>query len=287
MIDLHCHTTCSDGTKTPIELLQMAEKVKLTHFSITDHNNVKAYFEIGDKEKYFSGKLITGVELRCGYYGKIFELLAYDFDLKIMQRELDKLFADGSDDEKLQRFCEEKMADACIRGGIKFSTPDIVKQWDRNKYFYLGCHLHADMKQYEENKKIITDEKSWNDSIAFFRNHINNPDGPCYLDFSAAFPSVKQIVDIIKKAGGKIFVPHIFVYGDKSNIMLESVVRDFPIDGIECYYHSFSKEQTEYLLKFCKKHKLAISAGSDFHGKAGYPDNVGTVLSAEQSGWLS
>ena len=80
MIDLHTHTTRSDGKMSPIEVLKKAEEKGLTHFSITDHNNVDAYSDIADYKKYFSGKLISGIEPDCIYRGRLIELLGYDFE---------------------------------------------------------------------------------------------------------------------------------------------------------------------------------------------------------------
>ena len=89
-IDLHSHTKHSDGSDSVIEILQNAEAAGLTHFSITDHNTVDAYFQIDDVKKYFSGKLIIGVEPECGYKGRVVELLGYNFDLAKMKEHMSK-----------------------------------------------------------------------------------------------------------------------------------------------------------------------------------------------------
>ena len=79
MIDLHSHTTNSDGTWSTKELLEKAENIGLEVFSITDHDTVKSYIEIEqdkDIQAIFKGKLIKGVELNCVFNGIKIEILA-------------------------------------------------------------------------------------------------------------------------------------------------------------------------------------------------------------------
>ena len=73
MIDLHIHTSYSDGTDSLIELLEKAEKNKLEYISITDHDNCRVYDELRKIEgsKYYTGKIIPGVEIKCGYKGRL------------------------------------------------------------------------------------------------------------------------------------------------------------------------------------------------------------------------
>ena len=71
MIDLHLYTKHSDGTDSVTELLENVENANLDIISITDHDSVDAYFELEDENlrKIFSGKIITGVEMKTHYNG--------------------------------------------------------------------------------------------------------------------------------------------------------------------------------------------------------------------------
>jgi predicted metal-dependent phosphoesterase TrpH len=107
------------------------------------------------------------------------------------------------------------------------------------------------------------------------------------VDESDLLPSANKIYSLIKKAGGKVFIPHVFAYGDSSTEILDGLMKDFKIDGIECYYPRFSKKQTEFLLSYCRKHNLLVSAGSDYHGDGqSHPQPMGTNVRAEQISWL-
>ena len=84
MIDLHTHSTYSDGTMTPIEILKEAEKKKVSILAITDHDSVGAYKNL-EKEtisKYFSGHLIVGAELNGMYKKARIELICYKWEHK-------------------------------------------------------------------------------------------------------------------------------------------------------------------------------------------------------------
>lgn len=90
MIDLHCHTTYSDGSFSVVELLKEAEKEELTLLSITDHNTIQAYYELenSDIREKFKGNILPGVEITTTYKGEIIEVLGYGFDLDTMNELL-------------------------------------------------------------------------------------------------------------------------------------------------------------------------------------------------------
>ena len=80
MIDLHCHSSFSDGDCTPNELLKKAELLNLTYFSITDHNNCFAYENLDTD--IFKGTIITGIEIVTSFEKHIIEILGYGVDIK-------------------------------------------------------------------------------------------------------------------------------------------------------------------------------------------------------------
>ena len=80
-------------------------------------------------------------------------------------------------------------------------------------------------------------------------------------------PDFETASNLIKQCGGLVFIPHIYEYKNNANNILNFILNNYSIDGIECYYTTFSNEQHFNLLNICKKNKLFISGGSDFHGK--------------------
>ena len=88
MVDLHVHTTNSDGTDDVVTILKKAEKLELEYISITDHETMGAYDELEkiNISDYYTGKIIKGIELKNYYKGHIIDILGYNVDKKIMMK---------------------------------------------------------------------------------------------------------------------------------------------------------------------------------------------------------
>jgi hypothetical protein len=95
----------------------------------------------------------------------------------------------------------------------------------------------------------------------------NNEESPFFLNQTKDYPTVKDISALIKKAGGKSFLAHLYGYFTKDHIaFLDSLVSLNALDGIECYHSLHDMEKTNFLLNYCKTHGLYSSGGSDYHG---------------------
>jgi predicted metal-dependent phosphoesterase TrpH len=262
MIDLHCHTNCSDGIYTPIELLKKANEKGITILSITDHDTINAYYEL-DKvniKDYFSGRIIVGAEFNCRFDNCKIELLGYNFD-----RESIKKWIDSLPTKKKRLELEFKtLVRNCIKKGIKITKG--LKYNDRNKY--PSEIVFYDLKKYEENKNKIGEEV-WNDLPLFYRKYTTDKSFLLYSDSYANMePDAKEVSNLIRKSGGKVFLAHLYVYDMKNHLeFLKKMIEQNILDGVECHYSRFSKGQINTLLNFCAEHNLLISGGSDFHGE--------------------
>ena len=96
---------------------------------------------------------------------------------------------------------------------------------------------------------------------------MSNSNTKFYVDMNDILPNFETVTKIVKDCGGLLFLPHIFEYRDNSLRILEYILENYKIDGIECLYTTFTDEQKEYLLKLCDERKLLKSGGSDYHGK--------------------
>ncbi len=260
MIDLHIHSNCSDGSDDWKTILQKAQERGLTCISITDHDNCDVYGQMTDTQEYFSGEIITGIEMQACFEGISLELLGYGFDVEKMREQLKGLYVPF---ETLNRIEFERFYECCCKMGVKFC--DDVLSGDTSKYHYATEYLLEKMREFPENRAFVPDDESWEKENIFFRRHISNPQSPFYIDESDLVPPVEKVVDAIRNAGGKVFIAHIFQYGDNAQMILDGLCAC--VDGIECYYPTFSKEQSRFLVEFCKARGLEISGGSDYHGK--------------------
>lgn len=264
MIDLHVHTSHSDGKYSAKEILCMAEKLNLSAISFCDHNVLEAYEEIKniDVKKYFSGKIFSGIEFDIVYQEKLFHMLGYNFDIDKLNKSK---YIDRSSKEDLiqiERNILEHLKSVCKKLGIKLSDDlDINSANDA-----ANDIIKADMIKYKENNRILDELLGKDRKISFWRGHITNPNSPFFIDFTKGIPDPKEIADEIHNAGGIVVLPHVFEYKTCNNIQFLNDMYDLGIlDGIECIHTKHSKENIQYLKEYCIEKNLIMTGGSDFH----------------------
>jgi hypothetical protein len=153
------------------------------------------------------------------------------------------------------------MINVCRNLNLKYSDNLSIK----GKYFATQI-LHADLRKYPENEKYFAKE-IWESLNAFYRTCVNNSDSPFFLDQMKDYLTVQEAATLIKKAGGKSFLAHLYGYFvDDHEDFLNSIVSLNALDGIECYHSLHTIDATKYLLNYCKEHNLYASGGSDYHG---------------------
>lgn len=266
MIDLHMHTKNSDGSDTTEELIKKAEDMKLKYISITDHDNLHAHEEIREEhlEKLFSGKIITGIEIKCIYKKRTIEVLGYKYDLNKMSEWVKNFYKDKSK-EVLQRKYFDKTYDACKQLGFKLTEKDKI-DWNP-KTDWASFTIYSDLKKYKENEGVYADD-ILNDFTTFNKKYCGDMNSILYIDKSEDYPSLETAIKAIKDAGGLVFVAHVFIYKaikDKQ-AFINDLIENYDIDGFECYHSEFTDDQIQYLLNLTKEKGLLRSGGSDYHG---------------------
>ena len=261
MVDLHMHTLHSDGTDNVIDILKKAEKLGLSIISITDHNTCGAYEDLKniDIKQYYSGKIIKGIELNTKVLGIPIEILGYGIDTDKMNEIAKKHYPKANERNKIEmeriyKICQEKNIDV---------GENVLENYDSN--MYTSKYLHSLLIKNEKNKELI-DEEAWGNSNIFYRKYMSNPQSLFYVNMDDILPSFEEAVSFVKEAGGLVFIPHIFEYRENSIKILDAILEKNIIDGLECYYTTFTQEQHEYVLKKAQEYNLFISGGSDYHG---------------------
>lgn len=272
MIDIHSHTIYSDGSSSVEELLNEAEKLDLSLLSITDHNTIQAYFELQNyyiKDK-FKGEIISGIELTTTYKGETVEVLGYGFDLETMQQFLK---------DNVLTFEEKQLKEYEL---IKSRYKDIGVIFDENNIQFNpkteSCRpaFAIEIKKHPENYKFFLNQESINTTSGFTRNEVYNPKSPLYVDESSLFPSLDLAIKMIHNSGGLAFLAHTFAYSPNIANELLNIINNYELDGLECFYSTFTKEQSDYLINICKSRGMYMSGGSDFHGTRKINHNLGT-----------
>ena len=262
MIDLHLHTVHSDGTDSVSELLENAEKLNLEVISITDHNQVGAYFELEDNpeiRKKFSGEIIIGSEIKAIYEDTNIEILAYGIDYKNI--EIKKEDKNQVQNDALKHFI--KVAKEL---GMKCRDDIYVDLNDETKLY--GSWVFVDeVTKYKENEKIINDFGGF-DRRLFYRDFESNNNTPFYYNTSKYYDDCDTLIKKIHNAGGLAFLAHGFLYPfSNQKATIEKIVSTTEIDGLECIYPLFDEEQRQFIFNLCKKYNKYVSGGSDYHAK--------------------
>ena len=262
MIDLHMHTTYSDGTESCTTVLKKCQEKNLNYISITDHNTALAYKELEklDVKSLFSGKIIPGIELNTKALNIPIEILGYGIDYNKMNELVKKVYIPATERNKIE---VKRLYDKCIQAGIILDKNCLDNY---NPEMFASVFFHNEITKHEENKNILSEE-AWNSSKLFYRQFMSDPTTPLYVEMDDFVPDFETASNLVRQAGGLVFIPHIFEYKKNAEPILNYILENFDIDGIECYYTTFTPEQHDKLIKLCNERNLFISGGSDFHGK--------------------
>jgi predicted metal-dependent phosphoesterase TrpH len=264
LIDLHIHSQYStDGILEISELLSKAEANNLSHFSITDHDNVDAYKnDIPKFRKIFSGKIIPGVEINSHVNGIPVEILSYNHNIDDMSNYLSSYFSP-----------EKKLEDHIKKVNFLFHKADQLKlEYDKNilkidkiNNYSTGIFLD-EIKKYPNNKNKFPREV-WDNEKIFYRQYFTNPDNKFWcFNVLGTRPDSNELIKKIHELNGLAFLAHPFEYKQPKTIDLLNEVAKQKIDGIECYHLSAQGEKNKFLTNYVSEHDLLMSGGSDFHG---------------------
>ena len=250
-IDLHIHTTVSDGTDTPEELVGKVRDAGLGIFSVTDHDAIKAAKTIAPLCLESGLRFIPGVEFSCRDRGGKYHILAYGFDPA--SESLNALVKRG----QLLRADKLLARVAYLREtfGIEFPEEEIFRLLAESNPG--KPHLANLMIKYGY---AIT-----------FRSAMEK-----YLDrlpSAAEYISPEEAIAGILSGGGIPILAHPLVGSGREYLTDEEMERrltalkEYGLAGIEAFYSGFTPEMTAGLLEKADKYGFLVTAGSDYHGK--------------------
>ena len=290
VIDLHIHSTNSDGTDTIFQILNALKKYRATIVSFTDHDSVGAYRDLASKQAalYPGLTVIPGVELSCNFDGNLRDILGYGIDIPFVQAYLDHKYSAAQRLQKQKQILEQ-LKSICSQQGLTFRNDLRVYTGNKAEAFVVMYH---ELNQYPENIKkfpFIADNTS------FFWDHYSNRSSVFYVDETFNFPSFQETVTVIHQAGGLAFLAHPFAYrmSKEETFRMADEALTAGIDGIELKHSSNQGNDVSLIQAYANKHHLLISGGSDYHGSIkpdrklvyGY-DNI-CVCFSEIAPWYS
>lgn len=243
--DLHLHTAFSDGTDAPEELIQKAAHAGLSAVAVTDHDSVEAVPAAIDAGILHGIEVIPGIELTAEYEGLEMHILGYFLDYRNSRLHEKLSLIEQARIERIHAMV------AKLNGlGVKI---------DADKIFALSgkgivSRLHV--------ARVMVSEGIISSIWEAFSKYIGN-NGPAYvLGFKLA---PQDAVKLIRGAGGIPVLAH--PYALRRDDLIPKFVH-CGIRGLEVYYPEHTNTMRNKYIRMCREHKLLMTGGSDYHGKA-------------------
>jgi 3',5'-nucleoside bisphosphate phosphatase len=253
VIDLHSHTTESDGSASPAELVESARHIGLDALAITDHDTLAGYEIARPLAESVGLRLVCGIELSTKVQKpsrKTVHLLGYFF-----QREPRAEFREWL-------------------GGMQ------AARRDRNRRLALklqsmGIDIHIEevesvgrsMAGRPHFARLMVAKGYVANSTEAFRQYLDES-APGYVDREE--PSLAEAIDRIAVAGGVSSLAHPIRLGKRDLAEEEELIATFValgLDAIEAYHSDHSPEDVERYLGYAHKYGLNVTGGSDYHGE--------------------
>lgn len=246
MIDLHMHTTASDGTLSPEELVEYARHAGIRTMSVTDHDTMAGVAPATVAAQAHGITVVPGIEITSVHAGKDVHMLAYFLadsapglqEMLSTQRRnrIERAVEIGRRLASLGAPIEmEPLLEGAARtGGKALARPQIARA------LIAAGHVATVAEAFER---------------------FLSEDGPAYVPHRGASPA--EVVQLIAHGGGLSSLAHPG-YTKKDEVIPELV--EAGLVAIEAYHSSHDSAAETHYLQLAQKHGLAVSGGSDFHG---------------------
>lgn len=245
--DLHVHSTFSDGTLTPRQLLQLACDAGLSAVALTDHNTVTGLPDFLENAKDFSVQAIPGIEFSVDYLDTELHLLA----LFVESAYFDTITAMMEDFKHRKEQSNRTLVENLNQLGFALDY-EAIKH--RGSGYVNRAHIAAEMT-----------EKGYTPSIKEAFKEYLNPKKGYYTP--PRWPDVFEMIRFIKSMGAVAVLAHPFLQMDETQLreFLPQAV-ETGLDGMEALYPTYDNAQTACAWALCEEFDLLPSGGSDFHG---------------------
>lgn len=245
------HTSVSDGTDTPEEILNRVREEKIELFSVTDHDAVKGCVMIIDILKKGDPKFLTGAEFSCKDEDGQYHILGYGYDpdSKAIRSVVKK--GHGFRMSKVSR----RLGYLAEQYGFEFRDEDLKELYDMDNPG--KPHIGNLMVKYGY---AATKEEA-------ITRYINK------IHFKNSYVRPEEAIRGIIDAGGIPVLAHPsygsgdqIIVGEEMEQRLEKLI-GFGLQGVEAFYSGFTEKLQGEILKYSEKYGLYVTAGSDYHGK--------------------
>ena len=252
-IDLHAHTTASDGSDSPAELVRKAAALGLAAIAVTDHDTVSGLAAAAVEAVAVGIEFVPGVELSVEDERGRFHLLGYLFDPANAKLAETLITLRASRAERNRR-----MALKMTELGLAVTMDDVLAEAGDGGEVVARPHFARALMK----KGIVSSVQE-----AFDRFLATGK--PLYLPKEGLTP--RDAIALLHKAGGIGVVAHpgLIPMGDDAlAARIASLASEAGLDGLEVYYSQHSPLQTERFARIAEANGLVMTGGSDYHGLA-------------------
>lgn len=248
MIDLHLHTTASDGEYNPKDVIKLAKENGVDTVAIADHDTVAGLEEAIEEGKKIGVEVISAVELNANVEKGKMHILGYYMDYKDAEfvKAMESLRKDREDrnNEFIDEFHKQNV-NITLEQVKKYAIGSIIAK----PHFARALYDNGYIKDIEEA----------------YTNYFNVPP---MKNIKRQSITPKQAIELIKNAGGIAVIAHPVTLKLDDNELDEKIkeLKKYGLDGMECYNNIHTKEDIAKLKEIANKNNMLITAGSDFHG---------------------
>lgn len=248
-VDLHLHTTASDGAKSPSELVRYARSKGLQAIAITDHDTIEGLEEALEEGERIGFEVVPGIEISADHSPGSMHLLGYFLDIHhpLLVERLRYL-------QQARAERNPKMVAKLNALGITVTYEEIVRASGGGQ---VGRPHFAQ----------VLLEKGYVRSFQEAFDRFLKKGAPAYVDKLRFAPA--EAIHFISKAGGVAVLAHPNTLSLNGHSELEKLVLRLVgegLKGIEAYYPEHSSLETAQYVALAKRHGLLMTGGTDYHG---------------------
>ncbi|MFH1020453.1 MAG: PHP domain-containing protein [Pseudomonadota bacterium] len=246
-IDLHTHSTCSDGLLTPTALVTLAGRRGLAAIALTDHDTVTGLPEALAHGTVTGVEVITGIEISSDLEGVSLHILGYGF-----KHEHPGFLAFLERLQQSRRNRNQGILERLQALGISITNEELSR-------------IAGDQIGRPHFARLLVQKGRANNFQDAFSRYLKRG-GPAFVEH--AKPPAEEVIGIIAEADGLAVLAHPACSdpGLEKIPALVSQLKDFGLAGIETLYPTHSKKVCRFLQTLAAQHGLLISGGTDYHG---------------------
>ncbi|MFB2920827.1 PHP domain-containing protein [Aerosakkonema funiforme] len=253
MIELHCHTTYSDGTLTPTQLVKAAAQAGVKALAITDHDTMSGWDEAMSAASSYNMEIVPGLELSTVHRDRSLHILGFYPNRELLSPALAERL------EGRKRRAAEMVAKLAALG-YPIKLPEMGEGMAPGRPHIASALVQAG---YAESS-----------AEAFDRWLGDN--GPAYVHYEKF--SIEDGISLLRSCGAvPVWAhPYLFRGGDVEEVLAEMV--EAGLMGVEVYHPNHTPAQQKRMLALCAEYGLLVTGGSDYHGPGNAKGGETTTL---------